>query len=668
MESPKVILRYIVGLVGVFCLGFLLLGILHFSFLEILDRFNQELENERSRIVIGEVIIANINQIERNFYLLATTSTGSRSVEKIYARTEIFFDQIERAFAVFRNGGTLTATVRLNREGMQDFVRTISYIPPEKEEYLLEIIDLRPKVKEIRERMQTLTYLIAKRNSLIRSAEHVNLEKVRDDILIFMKKTPSHFVRLHENANSLYYQGHKNLERLEGEISRRKAYYTKITSGVMAAIIAVVLAICGHIARQIYAAHSHLDFVSREMEKARKDAETAQKIKADFLATMGHEIRTPMNIIVGMSGLALETTLTSTQHRYLSRIQSAAEILLGLLDNILDFARMDDGKLQFSDQPFDLHEVVSSVTEVVKGEARNKGLEVKASVVNDTSCIPQGDPVRMRQILLILARNAVKFTEKGEVIMQAHLEEIDAQRLQVVVEVRDTGVGIAHEQLATIFETFAQGDGSSTRKYAGTGLGLAISNQLANLMGGEITVESEVGKGSIFILTLPMGRASKAAVSSLDPDITQAPVRSLEILIADGDSDQLEMGQALLSKAGHRVKGAANGLEALRCMARFQYDVVLLALDMSVLAGREVALDIRAFENGEAVERPELGYDIDWLAARLNGHHTLLVAVNTHSTTNAQDARSDSLFDDHIEKPYLKTQVIDLLNRLTGVA
>ncbi len=668
LKSPKIILRYVVSLIAVFGVGFALLVGLHFSFMEQLGRFDQELDNERARIAIGAEIIANINQIERNFYQLATTSTGSRSVEKIYAGSEVFFANIERAFMVFKNGGSLPVSTRLNQQGLQDFRRTITYVPKVKKGYVLEVIDLRPKVLDIRERMQTLTYLIAKRNSLIRADDQAGLEAARDEVLIFLKKAPSHFVRLHENANGLHYQGHKNLARLKAEIARRKSYHSKVAVGVMAAIISGVFVICWLIARQIYKAHSQLDFVSQEMEKAKEEAEAANRIKTDFLATMSHEVRTPLNIIIGMTGLALETEVDPRQQRYLRRIQDAGEILLGLMNDILDFSKIDEGKLEFVDQPFDLQELISAVAEVVKMQARQKGIEVKAFVAG-SSWIPVGDPLRMRQILLILASNAVKFTEKGRVIIEAHLEELGPQRLLAVVSVKDTGIGIAPEQLTTIFDTFAQGDPSATRKYGGTGLGLAICSQLAKLMGGEIRVESELGKGSVFTLSLPVNKG-RAAGGQLREAGAQAMVsglvRPLEILLVDSDGDQQEVAQVMLEKAGHRVKKTANGLEALRCMAKFQYDVVFLALQMPVLAGREAAQDIRAFERGESVERLELGYDLDWLAARLNGQHTFLVAVSEDLSEKGQDLEDSTLFDGHVHTPYVGDELVELLTSLAG--
>lgn len=668
LKSPKIILRYVIGLVAVFGVGFVLLVGLHFSFTKILASFDRELDNERARIAIGQEIIANINQVERNFYQLATTSTGSRSVEKIYARSEQFFANIERAFMVFKDGGSLTVSTRLNQQGLQDFRRTITYVPKANEGYVLEVIDLRPKVLEVRERMQTLTYLISKRNSLIRSGDKATLEAVRDEILIFLKKSPSHFVRLHENAHALHYQGHKNLERLKGEISRRKAYYAKIAVGLMVAIISGVFIICWLVARQIYIVHSQLGFISQEMEKAKKEAEVANKIKTDFLATMSHEVRTPLNIIMGMTGLALETELAPSQQRYLRRIQDAGEILLGLLNDILDFSKIDEGKMEFVDQPFNLNELIYAVAEVAKMEARPKGISVEVSVA-DSSWVPTGDPVRMRQILRILASNAVKFTEKGKVVIEARLEELAPHRLLAVVSVRDTGIGIPKEQLATIFDTFAQGDTSATRKYGGTGLGLAICNQLVKLMGGEIAVESEVGKGSIFTLSLPMNTSTspEGQLSGSQSALATGPVRALDILLADGDSDQQALAQAILEKAGHRVKKADDGLAALRSMAKFSYDLVVLALAMPGLAGREVARDIRAFERGESVTRPELGYDIDWLAARLNGQHTFLVAIADELHENGQvPDQEDTLFDGHVGRGYGQDEIVGIVNRLVS--
>ncbi len=668
MKSPKIILRYIVGLVSVFGAGFVLLVAVHYSFAKLLASFDLELENERARIAIGEVIIANVNQVERNFYQLLTTSADSRSVEKISQGTEGFFAHIEEAFTVFKNGGSLSVTTRLNEKGVPDFVRTITYVPHDNEGYVLEIIDLRPKVLEVKQRMQTLASLVVRRNSLTRSGDQAALMDVRGEIVIFLKKSSAYFVRLHENANGLYYQGHKNLERLKAEISSRKSYHTKIDIGGSAVIIFGVLVTCWLVARQIYATHSQLGFVSQEMEKAKRQADVANKMKADFLATMSHEVRTPMNIIVGTTGLALETKLTPVQQRYMARIQSAGEVLLGLMNDILDFSKIEGGELEFVDQPFDMKELIHAVAEVVRTQARQKGIAVEVDVV-DGPWIPGGDPVRMRQILLILANNAVKFTEKGSVDIQGHLEESDSGQPLAVITVRDTGIGIAKEELFTIFDTFAQGDASSTRRYGGAGLGLAISNQLAKLMGGEITVESEVGQGSIFTLSLPVRKVSLPGArsdSGLEQVLGAGSARTLDILLADSDGGWQGVVQDLLGKAGHRVKHVTNGLEALRCMAKFQYDAVFLSLDMAELDGREVAKDIRAFENGEGVARPELGYDVDWLAARLNGQHTYLVAVGDEPLEKEPDLVRSNLFDGSIGRPYVKDEFMGLVDGLAG--
>ncbi len=650
------------GLVVVFMVGFALLLVLYFSFIRLLHRFDQDLENERARIAIGEEIIANINQVERNYYQLVTTSTGTKNLESIYSRTEGYFEQIEQAFKVFKDGGVLTVTVHLNQPGVQDFERTIVYEPNGQED-ALEIIDIRPKVQEIKERMQTLAYLVAKRNSILLTGDREAQADIREKIIIFLKKSPSHFVRLHENANGLYYQGHKNLEKLKEEVGRKKTLYARVTSAVMAAIILGVLVICWIIVRQIRAAHLQLVFMNLEKEKAKRDAETANKIKSDFLATMSHEVRTPMNSIIGMTELVLDTDLTPAQHRYLSRIRSAGEILLGLIEDILDFSKIEAGKLEFADKAFDLKELINSVVEVVKGEAGKKGVIVKAKVA-DSLCTVKGDALRMRQILMILASNAVKFTERGEVTIEGHLEELGDNYLLAVVLVRDTGIGIAKHKLDSIFDTFAQGDASATRKYGGTGLGLAISNQLVKLMGGEIEVESELGKGSTFTLSLPVQKVDAVRAGTPWEDQSEAqeqPAKVLEILLVDNDADQREMAERILKRSGHRVKCAENGIDALQCMAKFQYEVVFLCLDMPVLDGRSTASDIRAFERGEEVQRLELGYDVDWLSARLSGQHTCLVAVSDVLFGDKQPPGLKEVFDEYLSKPYDKKALTDLV-------
>lgn len=389
-----------------------------------------------------------------------------------------------------------------------------------------------------------------------------------------------------------------------------------------------------HLEEQVAARTAELRRVNEELRRAKEAAEEASRLKSQFLANMSHDLRTPMNGVIGMTALALSTELNDEQRDYLTTVQNAAESLLCLLNDILDFSKIEAGKLTLEAIPFDLREVVEQTIKSLHVEAARKELALNWRVDPEIPARLVGDPVRFRQILTNLVSNAVKFTERGRVDVAVELEAASGGEFTVRVAVRDTGIGIPPDKLETIFQPFTQADGSTTRRFGGTGLGLSISSRLAELMGGRIWVESEVGKGSTFWVTLCFAAAPAdgASFSEAPAEAGRSAPRSLRILVAEDNPINQKVVAKMLERDGHRVIVASDGRQALELAAREPFDLILMDVQMPGLSGLEVTRRIREQESA-------------------GGDHVPIIALTASAMKGDRERCLEAGMDDYLTKP-----------------
>ena len=612
------------------------------------DELGASRANEQARLFIGDDIVRGIRDIETDLYRLAATSSDAEAA-RVRRAIDRHVEGIERDLHVLVRGGTVERVLPLNLEGHDDMRVTATYRPPAGDGgYVMETIEVGPQLATMAELADTLKHLVLRRGDCESRQDFKCLQNLQPELTRFLKQLPSHVERIGENANRLYFSSNQRLRELEDDLGSRQRHLKLVEKTLISLVIVLAGVISVLLVFRLGQINRRLEAALADMAAARAEAEQASRAKSEFVSRMSHELRTPLNAIIGFADLLEAEPLSPSHRNYVSLINSSGRHLMELINAVLDLAKIEAGGLVLEEISFDFAAAIDDVKAIVGERAAGKNLEFVATVSPALPRRVMGDPTRLRQVLINLLVNAVKFTEQGTVSLRVAPDGGDIQ-----FAVRDSGIGMDEQACRRLFQPFSQGDESITRRYGGTGLGLVISKELIEAMGGDIEVESAPGAGTCFWFRLPLKPApdvpGMAAAATPAAAVAESALISRiagRALLVDDNLVNQKVAGAMLAKLGLSYDLAGNGVEAVRCVGNKDYALVLMDVEMPEMDGITATRRIR---DREALEG----------RARLP-----IIAMTANALQEDRERCLAAGMDGYVAKPISRKTLQDELNRV----
>jgi signal transduction histidine kinase len=605
------------AMLGVFIVGVTILIGLRVWFGGLQADIRAQRANEQARQFVGEEVVVGIQELEKDLFQMATTPNLT-AFRRSHHLIDESLTKLRHDLTVLEKGGTSRRLSQLNIDGQHDMKQEATYRPDaHATDFAMETIEIAPLLDQLASKTGQLELLLVRRWAAQEAENKVAFFSVVGEIDLFMKHLPPYFERLNENANRLFFDSTQRLTRLEADLQAQSRHLLWVEVSLFMLVVVLGSLAVWVFLLNIKRANRQLALALSATESARDAAEHASHAKSEFVSRMSHELRTPLNAILGFAELLEAEQLSASQQNYVGLINSSGKHLMDLINAVLDHAKIESGSLTLEHIAYDFADTIEYVNTIVAPRASDKGLSYVTSISPALPRRVMGDPTRLRQVLINLLINAIKFTENGSVEMR-----VAAEDGQLHFSVRDSGIGMDAEALDRLFKPFSQADDSVTRKFGGTGLGLVISRELIEAMGGTIQVESAPGAGTCFWFWLPFTEAPALAPApaitavNRDPNANGVPVTPPsadpdlptllggKLLLVDDNVVNQKLASAMLTRLKLTFDVASNGQEAVDMSAAHAYSLVLMDMEMPVLDGVSATQAIRAREQANGTTRP----------------------------------------------------------------